>query len=54
MEKLISIPGLLGLVKYPFLLSLALGAPPAVVKGKDDLSKIRNSRVQLYDSVVQH
>ncbi|KAF9144463.1 hypothetical protein BGX30_012670 [Mortierella sp. GBA39] len=54
MDRLTTIPGLIGLVKNPFLLSLALGALPAVVEGKDDLSRVRVNRVQLYDSFVQH
>lgn len=54
MDRLTTIPGLIGLVKNPFLLSLALGALPAVVEGKDDLSRVRINRVQLYDSFVQH
>ncbi|KAG0077622.1 hypothetical protein BGZ90_006840 [Linnemannia elongata] len=53
-DRLTTIPGLIGLVKNPFLLSLALGALPAVVEGKDDLSRVRVNRVQLYDSFVKH
>ncbi|KAG9067214.1 hypothetical protein KI688_011996 [Linnemannia hyalina] len=54
MDRLTTIPGLIGLVKNPFLLSLALGAMPAVVESKDNLSRVRVNRVQLYDSFVQH
>lgn len=54
MEKLTTIPGLIGLVQNPFLLTLALGALPTVVEGKHDISKIRISRVHLYDSFVNH
>ncbi|KAF9284407.1 WD_REPEATS_REGION domain-containing protein [Linnemannia elongata] len=53
-DRLTTIPGLMGLVKNPFLLSLALGALPAVVEGKDDLARVRVNRVQLYDNFVQH
>ncbi|KAG0304241.1 WD_REPEATS_REGION domain-containing protein [Linnemannia gamsii] len=54
MEKLTTIPGLMGLVKNPFLLSLALGALPAVAESKYHLSSVHVTRVQLYDSFVQH
>ncbi|KAG0290079.1 U3 snoRNP protein [Linnemannia gamsii] len=54
MDKLTTIPGLMGLVKNPFLLTLALGALPTVVNGQRDLSRVRITRVQLYESFVQH
>ncbi|KAG0276430.1 hypothetical protein BGZ96_003281 [Linnemannia gamsii] len=54
MDKLTTIPNLLDLVKNPFLLTLSLEALPNVVQGKSDLSRIRITRVQLYDTFVQH
>ncbi|KAG9064487.1 hypothetical protein KI688_003677 [Linnemannia hyalina] len=42
------------LVKNPFLLTLCLEALPDAVKGKSDLSRLRVTRVQLYDSFTQH
>ncbi|KAG9063982.1 hypothetical protein KI688_004096 [Linnemannia hyalina] len=53
MDKLVNIPNLMGLVSNPFLLTLALDALPAVVASKEDLSAIRITRVQLYDSFVK-
>ncbi|KAG0291564.1 hypothetical protein BGZ96_005064 [Linnemannia gamsii] len=53
MDKLINIPNLLDLVSNPFLLSLSLDALPSVVKSQKDLSAIRITRVQLYDSFVR-
>ncbi|KAF9138986.1 hypothetical protein BG015_002200, partial [Linnemannia schmuckeri] len=54
MDRLIAIPNLLDLVRNPFLLSLALEALPGVTEGKQDLSKISITRVQLYDTFVTH
>ncbi|KAF9133103.1 hypothetical protein BGW39_010537, partial [Mortierella sp. 14UC] len=54
MTKLKVIPGLMDLVKNPFLLTLCLEALPSVVKGQSDLSKLRVTRVQLYDIFVEH
>ncbi|KAK3834396.1 MAG: hypothetical protein JOS17DRAFT_801404 [Linnemannia elongata] len=54
MDKLTTIPDLMDLVKNPFLLSLALEALPGVVEGKQDLSTIRITRAQLYDTFVEH
>ncbi|KAG0274123.1 hypothetical protein BGZ96_004487, partial [Linnemannia gamsii] len=54
MDKLTTIPNLLDLVKNPFLLTLCLEALPNVVHGKSDLSRLRVTRVQLYDTFVQH
>ncbi|KAF9312085.1 Target of rapamycin complex subunit lst8, partial [Linnemannia elongata] len=53
MGKLVNIPNLMDLVSNPFLLTLALDALPAVVASKKDLSTIRITRVQLYDSFVK-
>ncbi|KAF9118601.1 hypothetical protein BGW39_001016, partial [Mortierella sp. 14UC] len=53
MDKLIKIPNLMDLVSNPFLLSLSLDALPSVVKSHKDLSTIRITRVQLYDSFVR-
>ncbi|KAK3834395.1 MAG: hypothetical protein JOS17DRAFT_773280 [Linnemannia elongata] len=54
MDKLMTIPNLMDLVKNPFLLSLALEALPGVIEGNQDLSTIRITRAQLYDTFVQH
>jgi WD40 repeat protein len=54
MNKLTTIPNLLDLVRNPFLLTLCLEALPNVVEGKSDLSRLRFTRVQLYDTFVQH
>ncbi|KAK5814778.1 WD40-repeat-containing domain protein [Linnemannia elongata] len=54
MDKLTTIPNLMDLVKNPFLLSLALEALPGVIEGQQDLSTIRITRVQLYDTFVKH
>ncbi|KAF9298896.1 hypothetical protein BGZ88_003760, partial [Linnemannia elongata] len=54
MDKLTTIPNLMDLVKNPFLLTLALEALPGVVKGKQDLSTIKITRAQLYDTFVEH
>ncbi|KAG0044389.1 WD_REPEATS_REGION domain-containing protein, partial [Linnemannia elongata] len=40
--------------KNPFLLTLCLEALPDFVRGKSDLSRIRVTRVQLYDNFVRH
>ncbi|KAF9151533.1 hypothetical protein BG015_006554 [Linnemannia schmuckeri] len=53
MDKLANIPNLMDLVSNPFLLTLALDALPSVVGSKTDLSSIRITRVQLYDSFVK-
>ncbi|KAG9070430.1 hypothetical protein KI688_007966 [Linnemannia hyalina] len=54
MDRLTTIPNLLDLVRNPFLLSLALEALPGVTEGKQDLSTIRITRAQLYDTFVKH
>ncbi|KAF9085657.1 hypothetical protein BGX23_009486 [Mortierella sp. AD031] len=54
MDRLRTIPNLMDLVKNPFLLTLALEALPSVVQGKGDLSRIRVTRVELYDTFVVH
>ncbi|KAF9126638.1 WD_REPEATS_REGION domain-containing protein [Mortierella sp. GBA39] len=54
MDKLKTIPYLMDLVKNPFLLTLCLEALPDAVKGKSDLSRLRVTRVQLYDNFTQH
>ncbi|KAG0279048.1 hypothetical protein BGZ95_002451 [Linnemannia exigua] len=54
MVKLMTIPNLLELVKNPFLLTLCLEALPGVVQGKDNLSTLRVTRVQLYDIFAVH
>ncbi|KAG0282674.1 hypothetical protein BGZ96_000248, partial [Linnemannia gamsii] len=54
MSKLAAIPDLMDLAKNPFLLSLSLEALPLVTEGKQDLSTIQVSHVQLYDTFVHH
>ncbi|KAG0281055.1 hypothetical protein BGZ96_001312, partial [Linnemannia gamsii] len=54
MDKMETIPNLMDLVKNPFLLTLCLEALPNVVEGKSDLSRLSITRVQLYDTFVQH
>ncbi|KAF9096287.1 hypothetical protein BGX23_011677 [Mortierella sp. AD031] len=54
MDKLTTIPNLMDLVKNPFLLTLALEALPGVTEGKQDLSTMKITRVQLYDTFVRH
>ncbi|KAG0306580.1 hypothetical protein BGZ97_000697, partial [Linnemannia gamsii] len=54
MDKLVTIPNLLDLVKNPFLLTLCLEALPNVVQGKSNLSRLRVTRVQLYDTFVKN
>ncbi|KAF8938537.1 hypothetical protein BGZ47_008537 [Haplosporangium gracile] len=53
MEALINIPHLIDLASNPFLLTLALDALPSVVESNKNLSSIRITRVQLYDSFVK-
>ncbi|KAG0061519.1 hypothetical protein BGZ90_003551 [Linnemannia elongata] len=53
MDKLITIPNLMDLVKNPFLLSLSLKALPGVTEDQQDLSAIKITRVQLYDTFVR-
>ncbi|KAG0298188.1 hypothetical protein BGZ96_001733 [Linnemannia gamsii] len=52
MDKLVNIPNLMDLVSNPFLLTLALEALPAFVASKKNLSAIKITRVQLYESFV--
>ncbi|KAG9067685.1 hypothetical protein KI688_011272 [Linnemannia hyalina] len=54
MDRLTTIPNLMDLVRNPFVLTLALEALPLVTEGKQDLSAIDISRVQLYDTFVKH
>ncbi|KAF9118779.1 Cilia- and flagella-associated protein 57, partial [Mortierella sp. 14UC] len=54
MDRLTAIPHLIDLVKNPFLLTLALEMLPIITEGKEDLSAIRLTRVQLYDTFVVH
>lgn len=54
MDKLTTIPNLLDLVKNLFLLTLSLEALSGVTEGEDDLSTIKITRVQLYDTFVRH
>ncbi|KAG0376997.1 hypothetical protein BGX24_006871 [Mortierella sp. AD032] len=52
MDKSLKINGLMELVSNPFLLSLALTALPMVVRSEMDISKIRLTRVSLYDNFM--
>ncbi|CAO3574624.1 unnamed protein product [Mortierella alpina] len=52
MDKLRSIPNMMELVKNPFLLSLALRALPGVVKDGRDITKIKVTRLTLYNSFI--
>ncbi|CAO3565462.1 unnamed protein product [Mortierella alpina] len=52
LEKLRSIPNLMELVKNPFLLSLSLGALPGVIKDGTDITKIKVTRLTLYNSFI--
>ncbi|OAQ29905.1 hypothetical protein K457DRAFT_474346 [Linnemannia elongata AG-77] len=52
MNKLAAIPNLMDLVRNPFLLTLALEALPSVVKGRSDFSRLKITRVELYDTFV--
>ncbi|KAG9064431.1 hypothetical protein KI688_003621 [Linnemannia hyalina] len=54
MDKLEAIPNLMDLVRNPFLLTLSLEALPTVVQGKFDLSRLRITRAELYDTFVVH
>ncbi|KAG9069758.1 hypothetical protein KI688_009083 [Linnemannia hyalina] len=54
MDRLTTIPNLMDLVKNPFVLTLALEVLPFVTEGKQDLSVINITRVQLYDTFVKH
>ncbi|KAG9065468.1 hypothetical protein KI688_001751 [Linnemannia hyalina] len=54
MDRLTTIPNLMDIVKNPFLLSLSLEALPGVTEGKQDLSAIKITRVELYDTFVRH
>ncbi|KAG0293993.1 hypothetical protein BGZ97_005198, partial [Linnemannia gamsii] len=54
MDRLTTIPNLLDLVRNPVLLSLSLEALPGVTEGEGDLSAIKITRVQLYDTFVRH
>ncbi|OAQ24233.1 WD40 repeat-like protein [Linnemannia elongata AG-77] len=54
MDNLEAIPNLMDLVKNPFLLTLSLEALPTVVQGKTDLSRLRITRAELYDTFVRH
>ncbi|KAG0050804.1 WD_REPEATS_REGION domain-containing protein, partial [Linnemannia elongata] len=47
MRMLTTIPNLMGLVKNPFLLTLALEALPSITESKQDLSTVKVTRVQL-------
>jgi len=52
MGRLMAIPNLMDLVKNPFLLTLSLEALPSVVQSQTALSRIRITRVELFDTFV--
>ncbi|KAF9923110.1 hypothetical protein FBU30_006780 [Linnemannia zychae] len=52
-EILETLPGLMDLVKNPFLLNIYLNDCPMIMQDKSDLSKLYMARVQLYDIFVQ-
>ncbi|KAG9064433.1 hypothetical protein KI688_003623 [Linnemannia hyalina] len=54
MDKLEAIPNLMDLARNPFLLTLSLEALPTVVQGITDLSRLRITRAELYDTFVRH
>ncbi|KAF9136314.1 hypothetical protein BGW39_000030 [Mortierella sp. 14UC] len=54
MDKLTVIPNLMDLVSNPFVLTLALEALPLVTENRQDLTNIKLSRVQLYDTFASH
>ncbi|KAG9071485.1 hypothetical protein KI688_005697 [Linnemannia hyalina] len=54
MDKLATIPNLSDLARNPFLLTLALEALPSVVDSRSDLSRLRITRAELYDTFVDH
>lgn len=54
LQKLRTIKDLMELVKNPFMLTVALRALPAVVNGITDISKIKMTRLSLYQSFVGH
>ncbi|KAF9135920.1 hypothetical protein BGX30_011402, partial [Mortierella sp. GBA39] len=53
MNKLMAIRNLLGLVRNPFLLTIALNVLPKLVATQQDLLSIRVTRVSLYDKFVE-
>ncbi|KAG0284194.1 hypothetical protein BGZ96_011451 [Linnemannia gamsii] len=54
MHTLTEIPNLMDLVRNPFLLTLYLKALPSVIQGSSDLSRLRVTRIQLYDIFVNN
>ncbi|KAG0299618.1 hypothetical protein BGZ97_003615 [Linnemannia gamsii] len=54
MERLTIIPNLMDLVRNPFLLFLALEALPTFTEREQNLSTVKISRIQLYDTFVIH
>ncbi|KAG0371968.1 hypothetical protein BGX24_000918, partial [Mortierella sp. AD032] len=53
MDKLNKIPKLIELVANPFLLTMALRALPKISRTEQDLSKIRLTRIGLYDNFIE-
>ncbi|KAF9093051.1 hypothetical protein BGX29_010129 [Mortierella sp. GBA35] len=53
MDRLQSIPNMMELVKNPFLLSLSLKTLPSVYKENPDVTKIKATRLKLYDRFIQ-
>ncbi|KAG0075292.1 hypothetical protein BGZ90_010055, partial [Linnemannia elongata] len=54
MDTLEAIPNLMDLARNPFLLTLSLEALPTVLQGRTDLSRLRVTRAELYDTFVRH
>ncbi|OAQ23322.1 WD40 repeat-like protein [Linnemannia elongata AG-77] len=54
MDKLEAIPNLMDLARNPFLLTLSLESLPTVVQGKADLTRLKITRAELYDTFVKH
>ncbi|KAF9140315.1 WD_REPEATS_REGION domain-containing protein [Mortierella sp. GBA39] len=52
MEKLTAIPNVMDLVKNPFMLTLALKALPDLFASNTNQARIRITRVELYDIIV--
>ncbi|KAF9128900.1 hypothetical protein BG015_004273, partial [Linnemannia schmuckeri] len=53
MAKVFKIPGLMDLIKNPFLLTLALEALPLVALENEDLSRVQITRLVLYNKFME-
>ncbi|KAF9123318.1 hypothetical protein BGW39_009103 [Mortierella sp. 14UC] len=52
MDKLRSIPNMMELVKNPFLLTLSLKSLPSVFQENPDVTKVKATRLMLYDKFI--